>query len=533
MKNNKVLIYVSVISVLFLVFSLTAASAFSLPGFIKNMFSSQRVTGNSVSDPVVIFQDMFLGNTISSDWNLWRMQFGQDNNDLVTLPAYKVGFYYMLSGRSAIALTHIGDTTWNNYTVEAAIENLPAGGYNPGATSPCYRGSGIMFRVVNASENWNYPENDFYTFFLETRDCSGWSTKGNWVIQKDRGYWIPGHGWSDNNSGSSETLSSGNIASFTNDGINDIKITAVGNNFAVWVNGNLVKSFTDNQNALNYGGVGATWGWDSMGKLHNITVTSASSDDLPPSPPLSLSLCKDSDGINYYNQGNVSSNNAIYYDTCTNASTLQEFYCVGNNYRSVNYQCQYGCVSGACLNSSSSNSSVLTCNDTDGGLNYYVPGSAKGIPSLVIKLNVTITLPDTCVNSTLLSEAECYNGYVLPYKYSCPYGCINNSNGLGSCAYGNPASSNSTVNVSSLNNTNVGNSTLVTENVSLNSSSNNATIPANQTTSANNTNSSSQSPSQSINQCTIGNRTNAQYCDINGTFEKQKNDSSSCQKNYE
>ena len=69
-------------------------------------------------------------------------------------------------------------------------------------------------------------------------------------------------------------------------------------------------------------------------------------------------------------------------------------------------------------------SSVITCSDTDGGLNYYVKGSISWSDSYG---NYNFG-PDYCVDSTKLAEGYCYPGNTLPpqVQYAlCPYGCYN------------------------------------------------------------------------------------------------------------
>jgi len=56
----------------------------------------------------------------------------------------------------------------------------------------------------------------------------------------------------------------------------------------------------------------------------------------------------------------------------------------------------------------------VTCTDSDGGIDYYIKGTAKGDE----------VLEDFCVNSIKLSEALCNNDGREAYaQYDCPYGC--------------------------------------------------------------------------------------------------------------
>ncbi len=76
------------------------------------------------------------------------------------------------------------------------------------------------------------------------------------------------------------------------------------------------------------------------------------------------------------------------------------------------FKCPNGCANGACINSTQ-----ITCNDTDGGLNYYVKGSA-GKPS-------TASFDDVCLSVEELSEAFCNSSTNLAsyVNIACPNEC--------------------------------------------------------------------------------------------------------------
>ncbi|MFA6064429.1 MAG: hypothetical protein WCW44_04060 [archaeon] len=228
----------------------------------------------------VLFSDNFDSGTIDSNWNLWRFQFGQSSGSLNVVSASRVGFNYghWGNGRSATIMTHIGDTNWTSYTMEVDYENLAVGSFNPHWIPSCYRGSTFAFRTVNGQESWNSPVSTGYSFSLQTADCPGSSTKGEWGFGRSHDYWIEGTGYDNPKHGVGVSLASGNIAAYTNTGINHIKIEVDGNRTRVTVNGHETMDFNDTvygagEYPLAYGGVGMSWGWETVGKIYDINVT--------------------------------------------------------------------------------------------------------------------------------------------------------------------------------------------------------------------------------------------------------------------
>ncbi|MFH0973283.1 MAG: hypothetical protein V1817_00635 [Candidatus Micrarchaeota archaeon] len=77
-------------------------------------------------------------------------------------------------------------------------------------------------------------------------------------------------------------------------------------------------------------------------------------------------------------------------------------------------------------------SAVGSCNDTDGGLNYGLPGAVTGY--LTSNPITYFHTGDWCINRLQLKEAYC-NGTTHAYKYvycadvGFPYGCVTNQNG--------------------------------------------------------------------------------------------------------
>jgi hypothetical protein len=126
----------------------------------------------------------------------------------------------------------------------------------------------------------------------------------------------------------------------------------------------------------------------------------------------SLNQCSDSDGgLDYYTKGTITLNNGTINDTCTNVRGLKEWQCLSNKPIPVDYTCPNGCFNGACLNS-------MICNDSDGGLDYYVRGT-------VTLSNGTI-VNDVCYNTNTLGEFQCTSdNSFFQSSYNCPNGCFN------------------------------------------------------------------------------------------------------------
>jgi hypothetical protein len=140
--------------------------------------------------------------------------------------------------------------------------------------------------------------------------------------------------------------------------------------------------------------------------------------------------CTDSDGgKDYYVKGTVEIAGTTATDFCWNyepneygpcegslpGCVLAEHSCsVEGNQIKETYQCPYGCSDGACI------APVTTCTDSDGGLYYYVKGTASqsGFDYDT----------DWCESNVVLREGICdYSrpgpNYLNYVPYTCPYGC--------------------------------------------------------------------------------------------------------------
>jgi len=84
-------------------------------------------------------------------------------------------------------------------------------------------------------------------------------------------------------------------------------------------------------------------------------------------PPLPPTTCFDTDGgKNYYVKGTVSSESGLRTDICGKGNDLIEYYCEGDEIRSVTYNCPNGCQDGACVEKPS-----ITVLYPNGGEKWY------------------------------------------------------------------------------------------------------------------------------------------------------------------
>ena len=108
-------------------------------------------------------------------------------------------------------------------------------------------------------------------------------------------------------------------------------------------------------------------------------------------------------GIIYYTQGTASNGTNSNTDVCTNATTLKEYYCSGNNVLNMARACVGNCANGACP----------SCFDSDGGIFPSAPGWAwyGGTNN-----------SDYCYNGTAVREYYCSNGTRWNAVYNCGLG---------------------------------------------------------------------------------------------------------------
>jgi len=135
-----------------------------------------------------------------------------------------------------------------------------------------------------------------------------------------------------------------------------------------------------------------------------------------------LIICTDSDGgKNYTVKGTASSGPSTGLpatDFCIDSKTLNEYYCDGFDVASEEYDCEFGCSDGRCVEKS--------CTDDDAtenypdGKNYFV----KGNTIICIDEECTEPFNDFCKNDTALYEYYCNSSLdVANETYICEEGC--------------------------------------------------------------------------------------------------------------
>jgi hypothetical protein len=117
--------------------------------------------------------------------------------------------------------------------------------------------------------------------------------------------------------------------------------------------------------------------------------------------------CTDSDnGKDTSKKGTVTSD-ADYTDTCTNTTTVLEYYCESGAMKMSNETCQYGfaCINGTC--------DEISCADSDAGKNKDIAGSVGKGAAL---------FNDSCYDGNTVREFYCYGGNVSEIRMDCDSG---------------------------------------------------------------------------------------------------------------
>jgi|GEM_PF-6122177 len=194
-------------------------------------------------------------------------------------------------------------------------------------------------------------------------------------------------------------------------------------------NGNLIVTQGSNNGFLQ-----GTWSLpelsynsrDCLGQITNVLVANHPPDKkstaLEQAHVQDPTSCNDSDGgDNRLQKGTVKEGVYSETDTCVGYNTLVEFECLIQSTSRPAFQrqvvdCNAGmiCYDGACIKAASS-----TCNDTDGGLNYFVKGKAEfnnpGVDSGY--------MTDACIDANRLREYYCKDGTAQYVSYTCANGC--------------------------------------------------------------------------------------------------------------
>ncbi|MBR9701411.1 hypothetical protein GOV13_00650 [Candidatus Pacearchaeota archaeon] len=159
--------------------------------------------------------------------------------------------------------------------------------------------------------------------------------------------------------------------------------------------------------------------------------------------------CNDSDGgIEEFVQGGVVQGEYALAsnDVCeggeTIADNLLEKYCSEEGQsESVLIPCAYGCSTGACRKPSGNDetTNIYECEDSDGGVNFYVPGNTTG-GWITYAGSPTTFAVDYCTDGDgtayyTVRDWYCENGYLAGYEdYTCPNNArYDSSSGASKC----------------------------------------------------------------------------------------------------
>jgi hypothetical protein len=171
----------------------------------------------------------------------------------------------------------------------------------------------------------------------------------------------------------------------------------------------------------------------------------AASFDLLSNTHAAAISCADSDGGQNYAvagvasgpYGNYRGRGGSFKDTCVSTTTLREFYCtvgIKNYILAKDFQCQYGCLNGACQAAP-----APACSDSDGGKVYNLKGTvlgnyANGTSYFAIdqcaKINASSSrdIVNECAGAgCVLQEASCLSGTsTIGHQvtdFNCSFGC--------------------------------------------------------------------------------------------------------------
>ncbi|MBN2042613.1 MAG: hypothetical protein JW754_02300 [Candidatus Aenigmarchaeota archaeon] len=117
--------------------------------------------------------------------------------------------------------------------------------------------------------------------------------------------------------------------------------------------------------------------------------------------------CADTDGINFYEKGSVTSDGTTNEDECDSQWNVKEYNCFGDP---IIFECPNGCMHGTCLVGTDA------CEDSDHGKEYYFKGTLTSGPTNVVS--------DYCDEDGDLIEHYCFKlaGHAFE-AYECPNGC--------------------------------------------------------------------------------------------------------------
>lgn len=210
-------------------------------------------------------------------WEGWRTRFEIQDKRLMSMPQARGGYNYGHNGngRGAQISTNIGVKDWTDYRIEVdyCITGVdPA--FNLHGLPPGFRGGGMMFHIVAASESWNAaPGTTSYQL--------GFGPDGTWTLDcMYDSYCKTEVGYGNNYNAGTRNLASGKGLQLDATKGNHFRIDVIGNRIAIWLDNQPLVDVLDEKmgeevagKKLTYGGVAFGWGWESMGWIENFSAT--------------------------------------------------------------------------------------------------------------------------------------------------------------------------------------------------------------------------------------------------------------------
>ena len=212
------------------------------------------------------------------EWTPFRTDFELRDDAIFPLPRARAGFEYghWGHGRAPTIVTHLADATWRDYSVEMDVTSTGVKpGLDPHALNPAYSGYSAIFRVAGFKENWNEPGGSLCGFYVMNEGgASHWSlcATRNHYAKVDRG-------WFNIQSAGNFELASGDGLIIDREKGNHLRVDAQGDRIRIWYDGKQICDVTDARLheeyqgvKLDHGGIGVSWGFDTMGWVRNVKV---------------------------------------------------------------------------------------------------------------------------------------------------------------------------------------------------------------------------------------------------------------------
>jgi hypothetical protein len=170
-------------------------------------------------------------------------------------------------------MTNIGSAEWKDYHVE--FEFCMGGvdpAFNPHALPADFCGGSVHFHVSDAKESWNERGNSNYSLNL--------GGDGAWNLTCSYSAYCKGACGFDNPvSEGGRTVVEGKGLKTDPVAGNKIRLEVCGTRIQIWVDGQLIVDVQDKKmgetiggQTLDHGGIGISWGFESMGWIRNFSA---------------------------------------------------------------------------------------------------------------------------------------------------------------------------------------------------------------------------------------------------------------------